>query len=107
MSARRRWLGWVIAAAAVLAALAVGIPFIYIHFIEGPPPAPLGLRGGSPAASGHTRPASTSSAGPVAGSVAGSWRGGVRSLVRHPGKESLLRQGNNAVGPTRAVARPI
>ena len=104
MSVRRRWLGWVIAAAAVLAVLAVGIPFIYIHFIEGPPPAPLGLRGGSPAASGHTRPASTSSAGPVAGSLAGSWRVGSGSVVGYRVKEILLGQDNIAVGRTRSVA---
>lgn len=104
MSVRRRWLRWVIAAAAVLAVLAVGVPFIYIDFIEGPPPAPLGLRGGSPAASGQTRSASTSSAGTVAGPVAGSWRVGAGSVVGYRVKEILVGQDNIAVGRTRSVA---
>src|SRR5436190_19568275 len=40
---RRSWLRWVLVAAAVVVVLAVGGPFVYIHFIEGPTPAPLGL----------------------------------------------------------------
>src|SRR2546430_1915455 len=40
---RRSWLRWVLVAAAVVVVFAVGGPFVYIHFIEGPAPAPLRL----------------------------------------------------------------
>jgi len=50
---RRNWLPWGLAAAAVVLALAVGGPFVYIHFIEGAAPAPLSLNtSASPGATG-------------------------------------------------------
>ena len=63
---RRRWLRWVLVAAAAVVVLAVGVPFVYIHFIEGPAPAPLGLkRHGEPAgaASSPARPGRGRAAG--------------------------------------------
>ena len=38
-----RWLRWVIAAAVLIAVLAVGGPYVYIHFISGKAPPPLSL----------------------------------------------------------------
>ena len=46
MPSRRplRWLRWTVAGVAAVAVLAVGGTYVYIHFIEGPAPAPLGLK---------------------------------------------------------------
>ena len=39
---RKRW-RWLVGAAAIVVVLALGAPFVYIHFIEGPPPPKLTL----------------------------------------------------------------
>ena len=102
MSVRWRWLRWVIAGAASVAALAVAVPYVYIHFIEGAAPAPLSLRSGTPAP-GATRSAGTSAPAAGATSVAGAWRIGAGSVVGYRVKEVLLGQDNIAVGRTRSV----
>lgn len=66
----RRLAIWLAGAAAAVALLAVGGAFVYIHFISGPAPAPLGLKPGAPAATTpvpQTQPAASS------GSLAGAW----------------------------------
>ena len=93
-----RWLRWLLAAVAAVVVLAVGGTFVYIHFIEGPAPAPLSLGGhgepvrhaGTGVAGGHARPRHR----PGPGSVATGSQAGYRV------KEVLLGQNNVAVGRT-------
>ena len=98
MPARRpmRWLWWLLAAGAAVVVLAAGGTFAYIHFIEGPAPAPLSLR--TPAAS-PSGPAST-----TATSLAGTWQVAAGSQAGYRVKEVLLGQDNTAVGRTSRIA---
>ena len=98
MPARRpmRWLWWLAAAGVAVVVLAVGGTFAYIHFIEGPAPAPLSLR--TPAAS-PSGPASR-----TATSLAGTWRVAAGSQAGYRVKEVLLGQDNVAVGRTSHIA---
>jgi polyisoprenoid-binding protein YceI len=91
-----RWLWWLAAAGAAVVVLAVGGTFAYIHFIEGPAPAPLGLR--TPAAS------PSGPAGTTATSLAGTWRVAAGSQAGYRVKEVLLGQNNVAVGRTSHIA---
>jgi polyisoprenoid-binding protein YceI len=96
---RRSWLRWVLVAAAAVVVLAVGVPFAYIHFIEGPAPAPLGLNGtASPSAanSGSGQAADTP--------LAGTWAAGGGSRAGYRVNEVLAGQNNVAVGRTSSVA---
>ena len=95
MPARRsmRWLWWLAAAGAAVVVLVVGGTFAYIHFIEGPAPAPLGFS--TPAAS---------PAGTTATSLAGAWRVAAGSQAGYRVKEVLLGQNNVAVGRTSHIA---
>jgi len=76
-----RWLRWLLAAVAAVVVLAVGGTFVYIHFIEGPAPAPLSL--GPATASPSTAAAQGSqgvtSAAPVTGP--GRWRRAPRPVI--------------------------
>jgi len=108
VTGRRRWLRWVIAAAAAIVVLAVGGPFVYIHFIEGQAPAPLGLKssttpGAAPSATA-TGAGTTSNGGSAAGSVAGTWNVGTGSVVGYRVKEVLVGQNNLAVGRSHSVS---
>ncbi|HUD38024.1 MAG TPA: YceI family protein [Streptosporangiaceae bacterium] len=100
----RRWLTWAIAGAVVVVVLAVGVPFVYIHFIEGEAPAPLSLtspsgKSSSPTSqSGSTGPASSGSS-----SVTGTWQVGAGSIVGYRVNEILVGQKNVAVGRTKSV----
>jgi polyisoprenoid-binding protein YceI len=98
----RRLAIWLVAAAAAVAVLAVGGAFVYIHFISGPAPAPLGLKAGaSPAAITpltRTEPAASS------GSLAGSWRVAAGSVVGYRVNEVLAGQQNVAVGRTSQIS---
>ena len=87
---RRRWVRWLVAAVVVVVVLAVGGPFVYIHFIEGPAPAPLKL---------SNSPGTTTAGGPVAGS----WKVGSGSQAGYRVQEVLVGQPNTAVGRTSAV----
>jgi polyisoprenoid-binding protein YceI len=104
----RRWIKWLISAAAVLVVLVVGGPFVYIHFISGQAPPPLsvlsaasatpssGATGGQSAGSGTTAGA--------AKSVAGTWNVTSGSQVGYRVKEVLFGQDNVAVGRTGDIA---
>jgi polyisoprenoid-binding protein YceI len=85
---------------AAVAVLAVGGTYVYIHFIEGPAPAPLGLKvtkGDVATPPGQAgRAAST-------GALAGTWRVTSGSLAGYRVKEVLLGQNNIAVGRTSHV----
>lgn len=98
MTARRRWLRWVIAGAVLLGVLAVAVPYLYIHVVEDPTPAPLGLR---------SRPAATTTdpRGSVSAtaSLSGRWKVGAGSVVGYRVTEVLLGQSNVAVGRSRSV----
>jgi polyisoprenoid-binding protein YceI len=106
-SIRRHWLRWAIGAVAVVAVLAVGGPFVYIHFIEGPAPAPFSLKpgsGGSKSSPGTPATGNpTADAGAAGPSVAGQWRVDTGSQVGYRVKEVLLGQDNLAVGRSSSV----
>jgi polyisoprenoid-binding protein YceI len=91
-----RWLRWLLAAGAAVAVLAVGGTFAYIHFIEGPAPAPLSLRDSAASPSGPAGTATTS--------LAGTWQVAAGSQAGYRVKEVLLGQNNIAVGRTSHVA---
>ncbi len=87
---QRRWVRAVAIAVVVAIVAAVVGPFVYIHFIEGPAPAPLKL-------SPHT---GTTTAG---GPVAGSWKVSSGSQAGYRVQEVLVGQNNTAVGRTSDV----
>jgi len=95
---RRSWLRWVLVAGAVVVVLAVGVPFAYIHFIEGPAPAPLGL--GATAGPGTTGPSQATADTPLAGT----WTVTTGSRAGYRVNEVLSGQKNVAVGRTSSVA---
>ncbi len=95
---RRRLIWWIGAAAALIAALAVAGPFIYIHFIEGPAPAKLEL----PTTHASTSaPGSTTSAASAA--INGTWNVGPGSQAGYRVQEVLLGQSATAVGRTTKI----
>ena len=83
---------WILGAAAVVVALAVVGPYVYIHFVEGPAPAAL-------AASTST----SAAVKPATGSVAGNWQLTQSSQAGYRVNEVLNGQSNTAVGRTSAV----
>ena len=95
---RRSWLRWVLVAGAVVVVLAVGVPFAYIHFIEGPAPAPLGL--GASASPGTTGSGQATADTPLAGT----WTVTTGSRAGYRVNEVLSGQKNVAVGRTSSVA---
>jgi polyisoprenoid-binding protein YceI len=95
MSARasgRRWGRWVVAGVVVVIVLVVGVPFVYIHFIEGPAPAKLSLSTTAPPGAQLT-----------AGQLEGTWVVGSGSEAGYRVQEVLAGQNNTAVGRTSAV----
>jgi len=103
----RHWLRWLIGAIVVLVVLAVGGPFVYIHFFNGSTPAALSLPTASSSASaspGGTTPSGTASASTAAsGSLAGTYSAGSGSVVGYRVNEVLLGQSTTAVGRTTLV----
>jgi polyisoprenoid-binding protein YceI len=89
---RRRWIRWGIAGLVVVALLAVGGPYIYIHFIEGPAPTPLALP------NANKTPAGTGSV-----PLNGTWTVGSGSQAGYRVQEVLFGQNHTAVGRTSAV----
>jgi polyisoprenoid-binding protein YceI len=78
-----------------------GGTFVYIHFIEGPAPAPLSV--GSATASPSATPAQASQADTAAAPLAGTWQLAAGSQAGYRVKEVLLGQNNVAVGRTSHV----
>jgi polyisoprenoid-binding protein YceI len=97
---RRKLLWWLGGAAIVVVLLAVGGPFAYIHFIEGPPPAALAL----PAGGSKSADAATTSGG---SGVAGTWHVGTGSQSGYRVSEVLLGQNTTAVGRTSDISGSI
>jgi polyisoprenoid-binding protein YceI len=96
----KRWLGVGIGGAVVAL---VGIPYAYIHFVEGKAPAPLTLT--SPAATASAVQASPSSQ--TSDSTDGTWNIATGSLVGYRVKEVLFGQNNVAVGRTGDITGSI
>jgi polyisoprenoid-binding protein YceI len=90
------WKRWLAIAVAVAAVLFVGIPFVYIHFIEGKAPAPLSLDSPSPFASASTGSQANASDD-------GTWKITSGSVVGYRVQEILFGQSNTAVGRTSSV----
>ncbi len=94
----RKWLRWVVAGVVAVLVLAVGGPFVYFHFIEGPAPKPLSL---------DTTPTTVLKPGETRASLAGTWKSTGGSIVRYRVKETLIGQSHTAVGKTNSVTGTI
>jgi polyisoprenoid-binding protein YceI len=95
----RHWLRWIVAGVVVVAVLAVGGPYVFIHFIEGKAPAPLSLK-----SSASASPSSSASGQATSAAlVAGTWTIGSGSEVGYRVKEVLAGQSQTAVGRTKSV----
>jgi polyisoprenoid-binding protein YceI len=95
----RHWLRWIVAGVVVVAVLAVGGPYVFIHFIEGKAPAPLSLK-----SSASASPSSSASGQATSAAlVAGTWTTGSGSEVGYRVKEVLAGQSQTAVGRTKSV----
>jgi polyisoprenoid-binding protein YceI len=92
----------VLVAAAVVVVFAVGGPFVYIHFIEGPAPAQLGLS--DSASPGATASGAGSGQAAAATPLPGTWTVAAGSRAGYRVNEVLLGQDNVAVGRTNSVA---
>ncbi|HEX9623716.1 MAG TPA: hypothetical protein VF979_05000, partial [Streptosporangiaceae bacterium] len=68
------------------------MPFVYIHFIEGPGPAPLTLKPNSPT------PTPSTSTETAPNSLPGTWTTTAGSVVGYRVNEVLVGQNNVAVG---------
>jgi polyisoprenoid-binding protein YceI len=90
----RRWIRWAVAGVVAVLVLVVGGPYVYFHFIEEDPPAPLSL---------DTTPTSTLPAGATAAPLAGTWNITNSSVVRYRVRETLFGQSGTAVGTTNTV----
>lgn len=98
LNLRRHWLRWLIGAVVVIAVLAVGGPFVYIHFVNGNAPAQLSL-----SSSPTPTPTDTATSTGVTG-IAGTWSVGSGSTVGYRVKEVLLGQSQTAVGRTHTIS---
>lgn len=86
----RGWKLWGGLAVAGVILLGIAGPYVYIHYIEGDPPAPLDAR-------------ATSSPQPVVGTVEGTWSVASGSQAGYRVKEVLAGQQATAVGRTDKV----
>jgi polyisoprenoid-binding protein YceI len=106
-SVRRNWQRWAIGALAGIVVLVVGIPFIYIHFVEGKAPAPLKLTTQSTTTTVVAGTAGASTAANATVGVDGAWKVTSGSRAGYRIKETLFGQSNTAVGRTSAVTGTI
>jgi polyisoprenoid-binding protein YceI len=106
---RRHWGRWAIGVIAVILLIAVGGPFVYIHFIEGKAPAPLSITNQSTTSRLAGGTDSTSSAGSAGAttSVEGTWKVTSGSQAGYRVTEVLFGQNNTAVGRTSSVTGTI
>jgi polyisoprenoid-binding protein YceI len=101
---RRHWLRWLIAGIIVVVVLAVGGPFLYIHFFNGSTPAALTLPTARSSASTSSSPGGPATASTAAsGSLAGTYSVGSGSAVGYRVNEVLVGQSTTAVGRTSSV----
>ena len=105
--ARRHWKGAVSGGVVMLVLLVVGIPYLYIHVVEGKQPAPLALSdvpsltGSTPDLSGSGTPSGKP------GSIDGVWRVTEGSQAGYRVDETLAGQSTTAVGRTSAVTGSV
>jgi polyisoprenoid-binding protein YceI len=85
----------------VVIILAVGGPFVYIHFIEGPAPSKLSL----PGSTNTTK--SNSDTNASVSSITGTWRVSSDSIAGYRVEEVLLGQKATAVGRTTKISGSI
>jgi polyisoprenoid-binding protein YceI len=97
------WLRWVIGGAAAVVALAVGGPYVFIHFVEGSAPAPLTLNNSASATPSGSAQATGSGQAASAVPVAGTWSAASGSAVGYRVGEVLAGQSQTAVGRTKSV----
>ena len=95
----RHWLRWIIGGVVFIVVLAVGGPYVFIHFIEGKAPAPLSLKSSTSAGPSSSGGGRATSAVPVAGT----WTITGGSEVGYRVKEVLAGQSQTAVGRTKSV----
>jgi polyisoprenoid-binding protein YceI len=100
----RHPLRWIISGIVIIVVLAIGGPFVYIHFFNGSTPAALSLPGAS------SSPVSTATSGTTgtsdttkSGSIAGTWSATTGSVVGYRVNEVLLGQNTTAVGRSADV----
>jgi YceI-like domain len=98
---KHRLRNWLIAGIVVVVVLAVGGPFVYVHFIEGPAPAKLTLPGDKTKTTGGST-VGTVTKGRVE-QVNGTWNVGTGSVVGYRVGEVLIGQNSTAVGRTEKV----
>jgi polyisoprenoid-binding protein YceI len=103
-SVRRHWTLWLAAAIAVVLCVTVLGPFVFIHFIEGPPPAPLSLSASTPTATPRSAVAAASPSSVVATNMSGTYAIDSGSEVEYRVTETLFGQSNTAVGVSTTVA---
>jgi polyisoprenoid-binding protein YceI len=99
LSRVRRLRKWIIAGVVVVVVLAVGGPYVFIHFIEGPAPAKLVLPKGQGAAAGSA----SSGAAVDLSKLAGTWNVGAGSVAGYRVQEVLIGQNSTAVGRTEEL----
>jgi len=90
------WSRWAIAATVVAILGILGGPFVYIHFVQGPAPAPLSVDTG-------TLSAPTASASATPSSLDGNWTVASGSTAGYRVNETLFGQSDTAVGRTSAI----
>jgi polyisoprenoid-binding protein YceI len=95
-SKNRHWARWIIGALVAIVVLVVGGTYVYVHFIEGPAPAPLSL-------STVTTPSGAAGNTGSGTPLAGTWKVGGGSTAGYRVKETLFGQHNTAVGRTDQV----
>jgi polyisoprenoid-binding protein YceI len=108
----RHWKRWAIGVIALVAAVTVGGPFVYIHFIEGKAPAPLSISSQpttstTAAAAAGSNSASSTADSAAATSIDGSWKVTTGSQAGYRVTEVLFGQNNTAVGRTSSVTGTI
>jgi len=98
LSRARRLRKWIIAGAALVIVLAVGGPYVFIHFIEGPAPAKLVLPKGGAASGGGPAGATADLS-----KLDGTWNVGAGSVAGYRVQEVLIGQNSTAVGRTGEI----
>src|SRR2546430_4222563 len=96
----RRWVRRLVVGLVVLVILVVGVPFVYIHFIEGKAPARLGIPT-------NTSTGASSSGGATGQSIDGTWKVTSGSQAGYRVQEVLFGQNNTAVGRTSDLTGTI
>lgn len=87
---RTRWTRWLIGGVLAAVVLVVGVPFVYINFINGEQPAPLAVP-------------TSAAAAPTGSTVDGAWTIGAGSQAGYRVHEILAGQPTDAVGRTSGV----